>query len=81
MWTRTQEQEGAYRFSGRALMTRGVQTSLSPDEIGSIVAILRDAVRASGGLDYLQVFKAEDGRVVWAIDDQTHWTLLLPEEY
>ena len=80
-WKRKpQEVSGDYRFDGHAYTTPGVLAELAPDDIACILAdLLRFA--ASGTADYLQVFESNDGRVVWCIDDRTHFTLLLPAEY
>lgn len=79
-WTRKpQETSGDYRFDGHAYMTPGVRDRLAPEEIAFIAADL--ILFAARGTDYLQVYQATDGRVVWCIDDRTHWTMLLPSEY
>jgi hypothetical protein len=71
-WKRRQEEvPGDYRFSGRALMTAGVTSSLSEEDVAAIVLDLVQSVIAHNGLDYHQVFEADDGRVVWAIDSLT----------
>ena len=68
-WTRKpQECDGDYYFAGQAVMTQGVQASLSPDEIAFIVADLLAFVKQADGADYLQSFEADDGRRVWCID-------------
>ena len=68
-WTRQpQEREGDYFFSGRGLMTAGVNHDLTPLEIAWITSNLKRAIHENNGLDYLQVFKCDDGRTVWAID-------------
>lgn len=68
-WKRQpQERPGNYFFSGRGLITAGVNHALTPIEVAWIAAALGRAVHENNGLDYLQVFKCEDGRTVWAID-------------
>ena len=68
-WTRQpEEQSGDYYFSGRAVMTIGVSDTLEMTDVFQISGDLRRAVLENDGLDYLQVFKCDDGRVVWAID-------------
>ena len=68
-WKRLpQECPGEYFFSGQALMTRGVEAALSPEEIAFIVADLHAFVQQENGVDYLQCFEADDGRRVWCID-------------
>ena len=80
-WNRKpQETSGDYRFDGPAYMTPGVRDALAPEEL---LFVASDLARfaASESADYLQVFESNDGRVVWCIDDRTHWTMLLPSEY
>ena len=68
-WTRQpQECPGDYFFSGRAFMTVGVQAALSPEEIAFIAEELRAFVERENGVDYLQVYEADDSRRVWCID-------------
>lgn len=68
-WTRQpEEQSGDYHFSGRSVMTTGVDLLLSQEDVFCVDLILSRAVMQNDGLDYLQVFECEDGRVVWAID-------------
>ena len=69
-WTRKpQEVEGDYFFSGKAVMTVGVEltTTMLADVI-PITMDLNQAVKENNGLDYLQVYECDDGRVVWVID-------------
>ena len=95
-WTRKPpEQDGEYFFDGRAVMTAGVARELSPDDVAFIYTDLMVAVLEEDGLDYLQVYASDDGRVVWCIcqlnlsmkasgeydlEDDV-WTMLLPSEY
>ncbi len=68
-WKRLpQECSGDYFFSGRALMTRGVEAALSPEEIALVVADLQAFVQQENGVDYLQCYEADDGRRAWCID-------------
>ena len=68
-WTRQpEEQSGDYYFSGRSVMTTGVDLLLSQEDIFYIDLVLSRAIKQNDGLDYLQVFECEDGRIVWAID-------------
>ena len=67
-WTRQpEERPGDYYFSGRAVMTIGVDDELEMEDVLQIVSDIRRAVLENNGLDYLQVFKCDDGRVVWTI--------------
>ena len=68
-WTRKpEEQSGDYYFSGRSVMTVGVDLLISQEDIFYIDLVLTRAIKQNDGLDYLQVFECEDGRIVWAID-------------
>ena len=68
-WKRLpQECTGDYFFSGQAVMTRGVEAMLSPEEIAFIVADLHTFVQQENGIDYLQVYESDDGHRVWVID-------------
>ncbi len=69
-WKRKpQEKNGKYQFNGKGLLTSGVQTTLSEEEIDWIVADLFEFVAEKGGLvDYLQAYECSDGRKVWFID-------------
>lgn len=82
-WTRKPEEvPGNHHFERRMVMTRAFQDTTSPAERNDLIACLYRAVAANDGLDYLQVFKAdEDERVVWCIDDGSHVTWLLPSDY
>lgn len=95
-WKRKlQERPGTYFFSGQFYVTQGVQASLLPEEIIEIYQDLQAFVAQENGIDYLQVFECEDGRVVWIIDqlnqemiesgeylvEYNYCTMLLPSEY
>lgn len=55
-WKRkTQERLGNYWFGGASYMTKGVQESLTTEEILSIIVELKLAVKLYQGIDYLQV--------------------------
>lgn len=75
------ERDGGYRFEGQSYLSRGVMADLQPVEAWHIMSDLRAAVEREGGLDYLQVYEAGDGRAVWVIDDVERWTMLMPYEY
>ena len=67
-WKRQpQERPGDNFFSGRGLITAGVNHALAPVEVAWIAATLRRAVLENNGLDYLQVFKCGDGRTVFLL--------------
>lgn len=94
-WTRLpQEQEDEdYWFSGPCILTRGVSSTLTSEEIIFILNDLYEFVKEKQGIDYLQVYERDDGLKIWVIDqirksefddhpaDHNHFTLLLPEEY
>lgn len=80
-WKRQpQEKEGTYEFSGFLLVTRGVQEILSEAEIMSIVLDVKQAVHITGRLDYLQVYKNDQGQKVWLID-QLSREMLTSDDY
>lgn len=90
-----QENEGSYFFSGRLFITVGVEHALTIEEIYSVYGDVLAFAEQENGIDYLQVYQFEDGRVVWLIDqlnkemiesgdyeaEDNHCTMLLPEEY
>ena len=96
-WKRKpQECDGEYFFSGRFLITAGVQRLLSDDEIRAIYLEIQSLVQLHNGLDYLQVYVHEDTEQKLFFIDQlntemiqsgefreedNHCTLLLAEEY
>lgn len=55
-----QEQEGSYFFSGKFLVTGGVQSLLTDDEIAAIYVEVQNLVKENSGIDYLVVFIHED---------------------
>ncbi len=70
-WKRKQqESEGTYQFNGFMLMTSGVQSTLSQEEIDWILKDLFQFIKEKKGLvDYLQCYECSDGkRKVWFID-------------
>ena len=95
IWKRLpQENEGQdFWFQGRCLLTHGVSTNLSPEEVQAILADLHEFVKEKQGVDYLQVYEREGGLRVWIIDQvpkselddhplsHNHYTILFPEEY
>lgn len=89
------ETTGTYFFSGQFYITQGVQASLTPEEISAIYQDLQAFVKQENGVDYLQAYEHEDGRIVWIIDqlnqemiesgdylpEYNHCTMILPHEY
>lgn len=68
-WTREpEERPGDYMFSGRVVMTVGVSHELDMEDVLQISTEIRGAVVENNGLEYQQVFKSEDGSIVWVID-------------
>ena len=73
--------DGGYLFDGTHYMTRSVRETLSPVEYFYIVKELEDAVYCEKGVGKIQVYKAVgDDREVWAVDDVTHWTMMMADE-
>jgi hypothetical protein len=75
-----QEKEGSYKFSGRFVATRCAIEKFGEGVIVGAHFILQKQVKHKGGLDYLQAFEI-DGQRLWFIDDVTHVTCLLPDDY
>jgi hypothetical protein len=75
-----QEQEGTYKFNGKFVATRGAVEKFGDAVIIAAHIMIRQEVNKRNGLDYLQVVDI-DGEKLWFIDDVTHVTALLPEEY
>jgi hypothetical protein len=75
-----QEQEGSYQFNSQFVSTRAAIDKFGHEVIIAAHIILQKQVKQKGGLDYLQVFEI-DGEKLWFIDDVSHVTCLLPEDY
>ena len=75
-----QEQEGKHQFNGKFVATRNAIEKFSEAIIFAAYVTLQKEVKRKGGLDYLQVFDI-DGERLWFIDDVSHVTCLLPEDY
>lgn len=68
-------------FSGIPfLATPGAIEKFGYRQVCECLAVLRKKAEEHGGLDYLQVFKANNGETLWFIEDGAI-TALLPEEY
>lgn len=96
-WKRQpQEREDTYFFSGKFLVTRGVDGMLSQGEILEIYLEVQRLVKENSGLDYLQVYIHEDtGQKLFFIDqlnkemiasgnylpEYNYCTLMLASEY
>lgn len=90
-----QEQKGTYRFSGRFLVTSGIEAELSPEEIAAIYQQVQQLVKEQNGIDYLVVFKNDKGQKLFFIDqlnkemiesgdyanEHNYCTLLFSHEY
>ena len=77
-----QEVKGNYQFNGQIFMTKGFQVQFG-EKATSIVFEAMELIRkriTKEGADYLQVFMCDNVRF-WVIDDITHISFLLPEEY
>lgn len=75
-----QEKEGTYKFNSQFVVTKNAVDKFGHEVIATACIILRKAIKEKGGLDYLQVFEI-NGEKLWFIDDVTHVTCLLPEDY
>ena len=75
-----QEKEGDCRFDSRFVATATAITKFGVAVIATAHTMLLNEVRQKGGLDYLQVFEI-DGERLWFIDDVSHVTCLLPDDY
>jgi hypothetical protein len=75
-----QEKEGSYQFNGNFVATRAAIEKFGEAVIIAAHIIVFKEVKRKGGLDYLQVFEI-DGEKLWFIDDVTHVTALLPNDY
>ncbi len=64
-----QEQEGDYWFDGNAYMTNNIQEQIPSHELQAIILFLKRLVEQKKGLDYLQVFKLENGTKIFVIDN------------
>jgi hypothetical protein len=96
-WIRQpQEQSGTYFFSGKFLVTSGVQSLLNDNEIRAIYFDVQKLVKQYEGIDYLVVYIHEDTQQKLFFIDQlnkemiasgeflpeyNYCTLLLAEEY
>ena len=96
-WKRKpQEQGGSYFFSGKFLVTSGVENILTPTEILNIYLDVQQLVKEKNGIDYLIVYIHEDtGQKLFFIDqlnkemiesgeflpEYNYCTLLLASEY
>ncbi len=96
-WKRKlQEQQGTYYFSGKFLMTNGVQHLLSPEDILAIYQDVQQLVKENEGIDYLVTYIHEDTKQKLFFIDQLNkemidsgdyapeynvCTLMLAEEY
>jgi hypothetical protein len=57
--------------------------NLTQEQVMTILGLIRTIVRENKGVDYLQVFTVPvngEDRKVFAIDDESHVTILYPEE-
>jgi hypothetical protein len=75
-----QEKDSTYLFDGRFVATRNAIAKFSEAVILAAYTLLQREVSKKGGLDYLQVFEI-DGERLWFIDDVSHVTCLLPDDY
>lgn len=88
-----QEQSGDYYFDGRVFVTNNVQADIPQAELIEIIEHLQTLAKSQEGIDYLQVFKTEEGDKIYVIDQITkpqvktspkeyhYCTILYPYEY
>ena len=77
-----QEQNGDYYFDGRVFVTNNVQADIPQAELIEIIEHLQTLAKEQEGIDYLQVFKTEDGDKIYVIDQITKSQVKTsPEEY
>lgn len=68
-WVRQpQEQDGDYFFNGKVFVTSNVHQELSENELKEILIDLFCFIKQQNGCDYLQIYKHEDGRKIYVID-------------
>jgi hypothetical protein len=75
-----QEKEGNYKFNGQFIATAAALEKFGEAVIIAAHIMLLKQVKQQKGLDYLQVFEI-DSEKLWFIDDVTHVTCLLPNDY
>ena len=75
-----QEKDGTYRFDGRFVATHNAIAKFGKPVILAAYTMLQREVSKKGRLDHLQVFEI-DGERLWFIDDVSHVTCLLPDDY
>jgi len=91
-----QDQKATYHLSGRFLITKGIQSLLTDEEISAIYLEVQKLVKENKGIDYLVVYMHEDTQQKLFFIDQLNkemiesnkfkesdnvCTLLLAEEY
>lgn len=75
-----QEKEGMCQFNSQFVATRNAVAKFGEPIILAAYTMLQREVSSKGGLDCLQVFEI-DGERLWFIDDVSHVTCLLPDDY
>ena len=81
-WIRQpQEQNGTYFFSGKFLVTRGVQSLLSDNEIRAIYFDIQKLVKQLEGIDYLVVYIHEDTKQKLFFIDQLNKEMMESGDY
>lgn len=91
-----QETEGTYKFSGKFLITHGVNETLSQKEIATIYHTIQQMVKDTNGIDYLvSIIHSETKQKLFFIDqlnqemidsgqystENNYCTLMLTSEY
>ncbi|NVN96008.1 MAG: hypothetical protein HXX18_12070 [Bacteroidetes bacterium] len=68
-WVRQpQEKHGNYIFNGKSYMTTKIMNEISNEEIMWIISDLKEFVQQEKEIDYLIVYRRNDGRKIFCID-------------
>lgn len=76
-----QEQNGTYRFSGKFLVTNGVMSSLTRQEIEAIYFEIQKLVKEHNGIDYLMVYVHENTGQKLFFSDQLNDEMIASGEF
>jgi hypothetical protein len=76
-----QEQGGTYRFSGRFLVTIGVASLLTEEEVKAIYIEVQKMVQEQNGIDYLMVYVHDDSGEKLFLSDQLNDEMIASGEF
>ena len=76
------EAVGDFYFTGRLIFSIGFDERVKPSEAHQIITDIELNVHSNGvhhnkGLPRIVKYESEDGREVWAVDYERHWTLMI----